>query len=331
MMLRWMMPSLAVVLVAGRAYSAEEQNSGLEVRRAIERGLDFLEKDALQWKNDKKRACATCHHGTMTVWALTEARSQGFAVRSESLQEIAQWTKGRFVVGNLDAPKGGPKENISMAPVYLSLVAQVVPKQESLSTDELKRIAGYLARWQEADGSWNLPDQSLAVPFAESREVLTLLTSLALGAQSADPKVDSPFRASRERAADWLGKTPPAASTQALALRLLVDVRRGAVRKVLQPGIDALVNRQGTDGGWGQEKGLASDAYATGQALYALSLAGVAADRREIQRGVAFLLGTQQADGSWPMKKRGKVSSNPAIVYFGSTWATLGLMRSLSK
>ena len=47
-------------------------------RKAVERGLDFLQKDAAKWRKD--RQCATCHHGTMTVWAFSEAKSQGYAI-----------------------------------------------------------------------------------------------------------------------------------------------------------------------------------------------------------------------------------------------------------
>ena len=65
---------------------------------------------------------------------------------------------------------------------------------------------------------------------------------------------------------------------------------------------------------------------------YFLSLARVPRDREEIQRGVAFLVAQQKENGSWPMKSRShpgaKPYTNPVpITYFGSAWATLGLMR----
>ena len=52
---------------------------------------------------------------------------------------------------------------------------------------------------------------------------------------------------------------------------------------------------------------------------------------------MSFLVGSQEEDGSWPMTSRAhpgeKVFTNPVpITYFGSSWATLGLMgRSRSK
>jgi hypothetical protein len=49
---------------------------------------------------------------------------------------------------------------------------------------------------------------------------------------------------------------------------------------------------------------MASDAWATGQALYALAHAGVKSDEPVIGRAHAFLIKTQRADGSWPMMSR---------------------------
>ena len=58
------------------------------------------------------------------------------------------------------------------------------------------------------------------------------------------------------------------------------------------------------DGGWAQTPHLESDAYAAGQALYTLRQLGVSAADPALQRGVAFLLRTQQEDGSWHVKSR---------------------------
>ena len=47
-----------------------------------------------------------------------------------------------------------------------------------------------------------------------------------------------------------------------------------------------------------------STAYATGKALYALQIAGLPASDGEYERGVKFLLSTQEMDGSWFVKTR---------------------------
>ena len=91
---------------------------------------------------------------------------------------------------------------------------------------------------------------------------------------------------------------------------------------------------QNPGGGWSQATGLASDAWATGHALYALALVGIKAGDPAIDRGQAFLIQTQREDGSWPMTSRptkpggeGSKSLIP-ITGGGSAWAVLGLVRS---
>jgi Prenyltransferase and squalene oxidase repeat len=309
-----------------------------QARKAAERGLAFVQNDAAKWR--KERQCASCHQGTMTVWALAEAKSQGFPVAAETLADVAEWTRERLT--DIDKPRDTrPGWSMVNTPaVYLAVMALAVPKQEAVSADELKRIAGHLLRHQEADGSWAwslAPAKNRPPPVFESDEVVTILAYLALGPYvPADAHEKSEARDGREKAAAWLEKTRPSETTQALALRLFRDVRAGNAPKELQAGIDRLLGRQNEDGGWGQDKDLPSDAYATGQALYFLSLAGVKNDRAEVQRGVAFLVATQKEDGSGPMTSRAhpgeKPFTNPVpITYFGSAWATMGLVRVVPK
>jgi squalene-hopene/tetraprenyl-beta-curcumene cyclase len=317
---------------------AETAPTAGQARRAIDRGLAFLETDAAKWR--KERTCASCHHGTMTVWALSEAKSQGYAVAPETLEDVTKWTKERLE--SIDKPRDTrPGWNMVNTPaVYLALMAQAVPTQAAFSHGELERIAGHLLRHQETDGSWAwslAPAKNTPPPVFESDEVVTLMADVALRPHiPADPSAKSPTRSGLARAAAWLEKNKHGASTQATSLRLFRDVRAGKPPRDLTPGIERLLGLQNKDGGWGQEMDLPGDAYATGQALYFLSLAGVASDRTEIRRAVTFLVVNQKEDGSWPMTSRAhpgeKPMTNPVpITYFGSAWATLGLMRSVPK
>jgi squalene cyclase len=96
---------------------------------------------------------------------------------------------------------------------------------------------------------------------------------------------------------------------------------------------------QRADGGWSQTvPDLKSDAFATGQTLYVLSLAGLRAERSEIKRGLDFLVATQKPDGSWPMISRSTPDGSPGsaklltpITCTASSWATLGLVRLVPK
>lgn len=336
-------PLLALCVVAVVVESGRSDPPGTATleqgRKAVERGLDFLQKDAVKWRKDNK--CSTCHHGTMTVWALSEAKSQGYDIAPETLTDTVKWTKDRLL-DKIDLPRDTrPGWSMVNTPaLYLSLMALSLPKQDAVSADELKRIAGHLLKHQEADGSWawsSAPAKNRPPPVFESDEVATLLGYLALGPQvPADPKEKSAVRDARQKAAAWLAKTTPTDTTQSAALWLLVKVQAKEPAKTLQAALDQFLGRQNKDGGWGQLKGADSDAYATGQALYVLSLAGVKHDRDEVRCAVKFLVDTQKENGSWPMTRRGHPGVTPSanvvpITYFGSAWATLGLMRSVPK
>lgn len=88
---------------------------------------------------------------------------------------------------------------------------------------------------------------------------------------------------------------------------------------------------QQPDGGWRQADGLASDAFATGQSLYALHRAGATVDNEAVQRAIEFLIRTQQADGTWSMVSQSDpTDGRPAdylnpITYAGTAWAVLGI------
>jgi hypothetical protein len=306
--------------------------------QAINRGLDFLVKDAQKWREEKQ--CSTCHHGTMTVWALCEAKSQGFAVKDETLTDMVKWTKERMK--DIDKPRDTrPGWSMVNSPaLYLSAMAEAIPKQKALTADELKRIAGHLVRHQEKDGSWawsSAPPVNRPPPFFESDEIATILALTDLSPHvPADVKEKSDIRDSRDKGLAWLAKEKPTETTEAMAFRLFADVRGGKSAKELQPQIDALLARQNKDGGWGQVKERESNAFASGQVLYFLTIAGVKSNRSEVKRGVEFLVATQKDDGSWPMKRRGHPGVTPSsnvwpITYFGSAWGTMGLMRATAK
>jgi hypothetical protein len=90
-----------------------------------------------------------------------------------------------------------------------------------------------------------------------------------------------------------------------------------------------------------------SDAYATGQALYALRQScALPTDSPAYRRGVAFLLSTQRPDGAWLVRTRLHSPSQISPPFFdsgfpggreqyasfaGSAWAVLGLMEGLPE
>jgi squalene-hopene/tetraprenyl-beta-curcumene cyclase len=101
-----------------------------------------------------------------------------------------------------------------------------------------------------------------------------------------------------------------------------------------KPLLERVLARQNPDGGWSQSKGMKSDAFATGQALYALGEHGRGQADPAVRKGHAFLVKSQRRDGSWEMTSRssepgGKGAANLVpITGAGTAWATLGLVRT---
>ena len=107
-----------------------------------------------------------------------------------------------------------------------------------------------------------------------------------------------------ERAVSWLETAQPA-GTEDSAFKILGLIwgrgSQSAIRKTAQE----LLAQQKPDGGWGQVTALASDAYATGQALVALlESSAIAASSPAYQRGIQYLLRSQLDDGSWYVRTR---------------------------
>jgi hypothetical protein len=135
------------------------------------------------------------------------------------------------------------------------------------------------------------------------------------------------------------GMARPASAPKALSPKAVWFVLAlGAIPKpdtASQEGMKLLLKtRQNADGGWSQTKDMASDAWVTGQALYAIAHAGIKSHGAVIARAHAFLIQTQRPDGSRPMTSRptkpgGEGSGNLIpITGAGSAWAVLGLVSS---
>lgn len=138
------------------------------------------------------------------------------------------------------------------------------------------------------------------------------------------------------RAAAWLEASKPS-NTQDQAFRLLGLAWANANSATLADAVKALTATQRDDGGWSQLPTMGSDAYATGQALYALNAGGKMPVANPVYaNGVKYLLRTQAADGSWHVKSRSiwlqpyfesgfPYGSDQWISAAGTSWATMAL------
>jgi hypothetical protein len=197
------------------------------------------------------------------------------------------------------------------------------PYREGVPVEPSAReFADLILGMQKPEGSWDpggqLPSQRR--PRAETDEATTRWVVLSL--QSLGPE-DEARRAAREKAIAWLAEKKPGKSIEPLALALVMSQSESLLKELL--------SRQNSDGGWGWLSGEASDALATGQVLYALSLAGAKSDET-IRRAWNFLVTTQGADGSWQVPSTKPKSKDLSMAaYWGTAWAAIGLLRTLPE
>jgi hypothetical protein len=166
----------------------------------------------------------------------------------------------------------------------------------TLATDSLVH---HIAAMQRKEGDW--PNYGSARPPLEDGGFSHTAKGIRALSLYAIPGGKDEFDDRIARAAAWLEKAEPR-TTEDRTMQILGIAWAG--RKVQSNRVQELVAKQGSDGGWGQTDNLPADAYATGEALWALHEAGVPASDSVYRRGVNYLLRTQQEDGSWHVVSR---------------------------
>jgi Prenyltransferase and squalene oxidase repeat len=322
----------ALVLIAGPARNVAQASDAIppaEIRQAVERGTAYLAAEGLAWMN--KQHCASCHHVPMMVWALTEARQRGYGVDEKALGDVTTWAIAEKnhakVFPDLPLDKSRTETDY-LGPLLMALAVGADKGRDEAAESARHRLLTHAVRPQEKDGSWNA-NSGGRPPVHASRDVQTGWLLLAVS-----DRADA-WPGQRKLAADWLSRNPPAENAHAIAMRLLVHDRLGKPAADLRPQIEALLRLQNEDGGWSQTSEMKSDAFATGLSLTALSGRSGPRVAAAIGRGQAFLVKNQQPDGSWPMTSRPAEPPGPGpardlrpIKFFGTAWATIGLVRS---
>jgi hypothetical protein len=290
-----------------------------QVRAAVRRGSSFLEKEGVAWLNGRK--CIACHHGAWMVWGLTEARRAGIDFDEQKLNALAGRVASMYLADRAQHEK---KKTGYVEGAYLLMSGYGHSTRNEKVAEARRAALDLIVRGQGKDGGWTYQGQGLDWPAKEADEATTLWAVVAL---VPDGKGDKE-KASLEKALSWLKRTAPGAGNESLALRLVVESRLGDARRA-QALKEELLRRQNADGGWSWSKTRSSDPFATGESLYALSLAGVKKDSSAVRAGWSFLVRKQRPDGSWLAATKKPKGGNDISGYWGSAWAVIGLSRTL--
>src|SRR5262249_25374658 len=141
-------------------------------------------------------------------------------------------------------------------------------------------------------------------------------------------------------AKQWLLSAKPFSTEErSMQLNGLADAATSASERA--PFVKALKAAQNEDGSWSQLPGIRADAYATGEALYALHVSGdVTTNDAAYQKGVQWLLRNQLPDGSWFAPSRAVPVQPHTFESFphgwhqfisdaASSWSTMALLFTL--
>lgn len=273
----------------GGVVVAATRTSTYPIPEAVSKATALLEKQSHNFI--RIGGCNSCHAQDLTSAAAAIARDRGIPA-PKTIPQLSESMRGVSPERVMDLNAFGVG---SIAWEIFDFGMNRAPRDAYSDS-----VVRYIKAMQLADGHWLAP-QSRRPPMSAGE-----FQAAALAIYSMKNYAPAPEKAEYDkavvRAAAWLEKSQPG-NTQDQAFHLMGLVWAKANPVAIERSAKALVASQHSDGGWGQLPFMGSDAYATGQALYALSVSGKA-PAKEHQQGMAYLLRTQATDGSWHVKTR---------------------------
>ncbi len=261
------------------------------VPEAVSKALTLLEVQSHNFI--RIGGCNSCHAQDLPSAAAGLARSRGLPA-PKSIEQLSVLLQGTSTERVMDFNTG------AITTVGWELFDYGInqqPKDEY--TDSVVR---FLKAMQGPDGLWKV-NESRRPPLNVGAYQTTALAAYALRHYTPTPDQADTDRA-LARAAATLSQMQPTAM-QDRAFHLLALAWTNAPAASIEKAVRALVAMQYPDGSWSQMPTMDADAFATGQALFALNVGGkLPTTDRVYQKGVAYLRRTQAADGSWHVRSR---------------------------
>ena len=310
---------------------------------AVQRALPSLTKTAEDsvstfLRHASKQDCVSCHQHSVPLAALSLAHARHFQTDRGATRHQVELMKRSFLTGHIQSRHTLHEVNLQatfhpdpgILGGYTAMNYELEHEPVSALTDGMLH---QLTTMQHADGhwSWNLPRVPIqASDIAATASAVHAIRTFGIPAQRKE------LAARVQRARTWLLKAPAETSDERIH-QLLGLAWAGEKTGGLKKFVEAVKREQRADGGWGQLAGLDSDAYATGQSLYALMEGGkVAASDSAVRHGIDFLLRTQFADGTWHVRTRAHPFQPPMDSGFphgrdgwisaaGTSWAVMAL------
>jgi ankyrin repeat protein len=308
-------------------------------KAAVEKSLPLLQSGADSWLKTAPRNCISCHHQGMILTTIALAKERGFKVDEQLAKaQIQQLDSVDLDQGQKSAPKNVDERlrqdfdgGLAFRTALFLSGLMDVGMERNANSDVFTQV---IAESQWVDGRWH---HGIARSPLESSDFAATALAVRVVSALGAKEHEAPNAQRLARAKAWLLATAPK-TTDDKSFHLFGLHWAGADAEAVKKAVRQLLTDQRPDGGWAQLPVLASDAYATGQVLVALHLAGgVPISDKAYQRGVKYLLRTQEDDGSWLVPTRARPANRyfesgyphgkfQFISFAGSCWATRALI-----
>ena len=214
--------------------------------------------------------CFSCHNNSLPEAALNIAITHGIAVNRKAAAHAAQAELGDWKAGSTISCWPPVPPPASWSPQRRGFSGWLrKASQPNYVTDALTSC---LASLQQPEGDWHLIGIDIRPPLTGSSIVSTALAIRGLKAYLPPGRRDE-VKTRIDRALAFIRAAAPR-DTQDETYKLLGLIWAGAPAAEAAAQTRRLLALQRAEGGWAQVPTMEPDAYATGQALYALHASG---------------------------------------------------------
>ncbi len=304
------------------------------IEQSAGKSILLLQRSGYIFTNNTKFKCASCHHNTLTAMTTSLAIQKGIPV-TDSLSADNSLAMKNTLINACNPNQINQFLPISFATPYLLLGMYAAKYPADMNTDI---SVDYMMSLAKPDGSFLAESGRVPLETGDVHLTAMAIRSIELYASAAKKKhVDELVAKTRQ----WLEKVQTN-QQQELAFQLLGMQWCGSDNNHKIKIAEKLKAMQNEDGGWSQLPTLKSDAYATGQTLYALYESGMEkTDGAVYQDGLNYLLKTQDKEGAWFVATRSfpiqpfvqsnfpPYDDNQFISAAGSNWAVMALLNAL--
>ncbi len=312
---------LALALSGCMTDRSQISSSGLASSTPEGRALAFLTREVPLWS--KANNCFSCHNNGDAARALYTASQRSYPVPKHALVETSAWlAKPGQWANNRGNPSLSDKRLARIQ--FAAALVTAIEAGHVRNPGALVHAAELVAECQDQDGAWRLDvSESIGAPATYGTYLITSMALQTLRAARSDR-----FHERIQEAERWVRRAPVQNVLEAAAILLALNTSQDPqAHSQRQQCFQLIQQGQSDGGGWGPYLSSPPEPFDSAVVLLALSHGPQNAQVAEqTRRGRNFLLGQQQADGSWTETTRPPGGESYAERLSTTGWAALALL-----